>query len=109
MGDHGAQMYSEDKDYLREVGALDESDPKLPKVIVPNYITSKANCIATSNLHAVCCINECENLMGHVERKIAAPTATPDRLAEVVAELGSSTVGAVSAWAPRTLSAPLIF
>merc|ERR1712151_1135820 len=54
--DHGAQLYSEDKDYLRDVGALDESDPKNPHVIVPNYLTSKSNCIANSNLHSVCCI-----------------------------------------------------
>merc|ERR1712048_304101 len=102
--DHGTEQYDETQEYLRELGALDESDPTNPRVIVPNYITSKSNCIATSGLHAVCCINECEALMGHVERKIASPEAEPDRLAEVVADLGSSTVQA-----PRTLTAPLMY
>merc|ERR1712187_290685 len=102
--DHGGQQYHETRDYLRELGALDESNPTEPRVIVPNYITSKSNCIATSSLHSVCCINECENLMGHVERKIASPVAEPNRLAEVVADLGSSTVQA-----PRSLSAPLLY
>merc|ERR1712048_1381406 len=102
--DHGSQQYLEKKEYLRELGALDESDPQNPRVMVPNYITSKANCIATSSLHSVCCINECEALMGHVERKIESPDAEPSRLAEVVAALGSSTVEA-----SRSLSAPLLY
>jgi hypothetical protein len=102
--DKGSASYNEPKDYLRELGALDESDPKDPRVIVPNYITSKSNCIATSSLHSVCCINECEALMGHVEREIASPEAEPSRLVEVVAEMGSSTVQA-----PRTLAAPLLY
>merc|ERR1712048_640965 len=102
--DHGSQQYLEKKEYLRELGALDESDPQDPRVIVPNYITSKSNCIATSSLHSVCCINECEALMGHVERKIESPDAEPSRLAEVVAALGSSTVEA-----SRSLSAPLLY
>merc|ERR1711953_1080421 len=102
--DHGSQQYHETKDYLRELGALDESNPQDPRVIVPNYITSKSNCIATSSLHSVCCINECEKLMGHVERTIASPVAEPGHLAQVVADLGSSTVQA-----PRSLGAPLLY
>merc|ERR1711976_583621 len=61
------------------------------------------NCIATSSLHSVCCINECEALMDHVERRIASPDAEPNRLANVVAALASSTVQA-----PRELKAPLL-
>jgi len=102
--DHGSQQYHESKEYLRELGALDESDPDDPRVIVPNYITSKSNCIATSSLHSVCCINECEALMGHVERKIASPDAEPNRLANVIADLASSSVQA-----PRNLNAPLLY
>jgi hypothetical protein len=102
--DKGSASYNEPKDYLRELGALDESDPKDPRVIVPNYITSKSNCIATSSLHSVCCINECEALIDHVERKIASPDAEPNRLANVVAALASSTVQA-----PRNLNAPLLY
>merc|ERR1712048_16400 len=101
---HDGQQYHENREYLRELGALDESNPVDPRVIVPNYITSKSNCIATSSLHSVCCINECEKLMGHVERKIASPVAEPNFLAEVVADLGSSTVQA-----PRSLNAPLLY
>jgi len=37
--DKGSASYNEPKDYLRELGALDESDPTKPRVIVPNYIT----------------------------------------------------------------------
>merc|ERR1712014_188444 len=101
--EHGSQLYSEARGYLRELGALEESDPEHPYVIVPNYITSKTNCISTSSLHSICCINECESLLGHLESEISAPEAKPKRIAELVANLQSSTVQA-----PRSLSQPLL-
>jgi hypothetical protein len=102
--DHGSMTFNEPKEYLRELGALDESDPANPRVIVPNYITGKSNCILTSGLYSVCCINECEPLLGHLEREIASPEASPTDIAELVAKMSSSTVEA-----PRTLSAPLLY
>jgi len=102
--DHGSQQYNEPKDYLRELGALDETDPKNPFVMVPNYVNSKSNCIATSSLYSVCCINECESLLGHLEREIATPDADPKLVADVVSNMPSSSVEA-----PRALSAPLMY
>merc|ERR1711920_995523 len=51
---------------------------------------------------SVCCIDECEASLGQIERKIAAPEATPERIAEIVSNLPSSTVDA-----PRELPASL--
>lgn len=95
--------FQENKEYLRDLGALDDTDPENPSVIVPNYIQSSTNCIASESLYSVCCLNECEQLMSHLEKEIDAPQASPDRIAAIVADLSSSTVEA-----PRSLSTKLL-
>lgn len=95
--------FNEKIDYLRFLGALDESNLDQPQVILANYIMSRPNCLEASSLYAVCCRNECEDLMGHLERKAAAPTADAALIAELVANLPSDTVQA-----PRNLSALLL-
>merc|ERR1719393_223608 len=37
-------QFVESVPYLRELGALDESNPDQPAVIIPNYLNSPANC-----------------------------------------------------------------
>jgi len=98
----GEWQFREHADYLRDLGVLDESDPKRPRVIVANYIESQSNCIASSSFYEVCCMNECEGLLGHLEEQIAAPDAEPIRLLSLVAMLPSSSVRA-----PRQLSETL--
>lgn len=90
---------SEKLDYLRALGAIDESNPASPSVIVPNYVMSRPQCLEASSFYAVCCRDECEELMGQIEREIGEPTASPQHLAELVASLPSDTVAA-----PRTLT-----
>jgi hypothetical protein len=99
----GAWQFTESKEYLRELGALDESNSQQPSVIIPNYVNSLSNCLASSSMYSVCCINECEGMLGHVEREIGAPQASASRLVEVVSKLQSSTVAA-----PRALSSELL-
>jgi len=98
----GSWQFQESISYLRELGALDESDPEDPRVMIPNYLTSQTNCIASSDYYAVCCLNECEGLTAHLEKEIAAPEATPARIVDLISALPSSTVSA-----PRTVSATL--
>jgi hypothetical protein len=95
--------FQESEEYLRELGALDDTDPSHPSVIIPNYIQSATNCIASESLYSVCCLNECEQLMSHLEREIDAPEAEPSRIAAIVESLPSSTVET-----PRTLSPTLL-
>jgi hypothetical protein len=90
-------------DYLRELGALDESVAQRPKLLVANYINSRSNCFATSSFYMVCCANECEGLLRHLEWEIGAPLVEPDHIKRLVSNLPSATVGA-----PRELRAPLI-
>merc|ERR1719199_2387213 len=77
-------FFIETADYLRAVGALDESDSLAPKVIVPNYVLAKSNCLAHANYYSVCCFNECEGLYGHIEQTIASPAAEPKLISTLV-------------------------
>jgi hypothetical protein len=98
----GAWQFQESIGYLRELGTLDESQSDQPRVMLVNYLTSQANCIASSDYYSVCCIDECEDLFAHLEKEIAAPEATPEHIAELISKLPSSSVSA-----PRALSATL--
>ena len=86
----GNWQFSESVEYLEELGALDMSDPNNLAVLIPNYVNSQSNCVASSSIYSVCCINECEALLGHLERKVAAPQASPQELIQLVAQLPSA-------------------
>jgi hypothetical protein len=98
----GAWQFQESVSYLRQLGALDESDPTSISVIIPNYLHSQTNCIASSGFYSVCCKDECESLLGHIEEKLAVPEARPSDIISLVEALPSATVSA-----PRKLSTTL--
>merc|ERR1740121_1076219 len=102
IGLEGKYLFIEYTDYLRKLGALDETDPNHPTVIIANYLAGPANCMITTNFHSVCCFDECEHLFAQVEREIAAPHAEPSWIAGIIAGLPSDTVDA-----PRNLSTAL--
>jgi len=102
-GLRGEFLFVEHVDFLRKAGALDESNPEHPQVIISNYILGKANCLTETNFHSVCCYDECQGLLAHLESSIAAPSASPEKVAQLVAALPSDSVDA-----PRNLSAPLL-
>merc|ERR1719162_2213795 len=85
-------QFSESVDYLRQTGALDETGPGGPAVLIPNYLAGPTNCIASSSYYSVCCMSECEGLMNELEHKIQAPTASPEQLLGIVGNLSSSSV-----------------
>merc|ERR1719262_1132014 len=85
----GDWQLKESMEFLRNQGALDETDPDRISVVIPNYVNSPANCLTGSDFYATCCINECEGLMGRVEKHLAAPSAPAARIAEVVSSLHS--------------------
>jgi len=102
-GVNGDWTLSESVEYLRNLGALDETDPNRPSVVIPNYMTSQTNCLSSSGFYSVCCSDECESLLQHLEEKLAAPSATPARIVELVSAMQSDTVHA-----PRNLSSALL-
>merc|ERR1712048_67053 len=95
--------FTEKIDYLRTLGALDEANSGRPYVLIPNYLASRPQCLESSDFYAVCCRNECEDLMANLEKNIAKPTALPEKIVEIVKGLSSDTVVA-----PRELSASML-
>jgi len=91
----------ESVDYLRNLGAL-ENETGTPVLIMANYISSPSRCMPFSSYYSICCPDECDSLMVSLETDIGHPSATPARLAELVAALPSDTVDA-----PRNLSTAL--
>jgi hypothetical protein len=84
--------FGESESYLRELGALDETSRWLGKqVIIPNYMQAASNCIVSTAHYLVCCVNECESLLGEIEQAIGSSVATPSELLAVVGNMTSQT------------------
>lgn len=82
--------FGESEEYLREMGVLDETSRwKGKQVIIPNYMQAASNCIISTQHYLVCCVNECESLLSEIETKIAAPTATPNKILALVKNMSS--------------------
>lgn len=94
-------MMVESPDYLRHIGALDETDPKNPRVLSANYINGPNSCLQPSGYYMLCCHNECDDILGQLEVKLAAPSATPR---EILLALPASS----SSRSLRASSKPLI-
>lgn len=92
---HGAALngewrFSESKEYLRQLGALDETSSwRGPRVIITNYVQAPSNCIISSDHYRVCCANECENHLAELETAIRAPVAMPEQILPVIERLSS--------------------
>jgi hypothetical protein len=84
--------FGESEAFLRELGALDETSRWMgPQVIIPNYLQASSNCIVSTSHYLVCCVNECETLMGEIEAAINAPTALPSTILSFVGSMTSHT------------------
>merc|ERR1719440_2241274 len=97
---HGRWQFTESVEYLRLLGALDESNPENLRLIIANYVNGPSNCVASSSYYSVCCVNECDELLGHLESKIGGPDASPEQILSLVANLPSSTVSGNRTLAP---------
>ena len=84
----GNWFLEEQQDYLRDMGALDESNSAIgPQVIIPNYVQAPSNCPEVSSLYDVCCLRRCETILRRIEREIHHPSAEPVEILKVVQEL----------------------
>lgn len=84
-GLHGAWNFTETPEYLSALGALDETQVD-PHVLIPNYVASRPNCLATSSIYVVCCRSKCESMMTNLEKAIKAPVATSVQIAEALSQ-----------------------
>merc|ERR1719159_20551 len=94
----GAWQFTEQSEYLRQLGVLDESSPSVgPQVLIPNYITGLSNCITSAPYYSICCLNECDQVYQSLEANIPASTASPSEIIKAVESMPQS----------PTISAPL--
>lgn len=84
---NGEWRFSESKDYLRQMGALDETSAwQGAKIIITNYMQAASNCIVAASHYRVCCTNECEVILSELESAIGGPLATREKILQVLAE-----------------------
>lgn len=81
--------FGESADYLRELGALDESSWRGPQVIISNYMQAASNCVVSTSHYLVCCKNDCESLLDEIEGAVESPTVDPNRLIEIVSTMNA--------------------
>jgi len=86
----GEWRFGESEAYLRDLGALDDSSWRGPQVIIPNYMQAASNCIVSTPNYLVCCVNECEDIMGEIEKKFQTPVASVDEMLQLVGGLSAS-------------------
>jgi hypothetical protein len=99
----GGFKFNERQEYLQALGALDNSDPSTPQVIISNYVMARPNCLEASTIYAVCCSNECEDLVSSIESHFRSSFAQPKDIVDFVSTLGTDTVQA-----PRTFDTELV-
>lgn len=88
----GEWRFGESEAYLRDMGVLDETSAWRGKqVIIPNYIQASSNCIVSTSHYLVCCINDCESLLGEIEVAIGSPLALPSEVVALVKNMTAQT------------------
>jgi len=80
----GNWQFMERVDYLRHLGAMDDSSPVDPRIIIPNYIYMHANCLNVSSFYDACCVDKCELMLDHLEDKLRTPHATVEQILSLV-------------------------
>jgi len=93
-------LFIESPQYLRQVGVLDETDVKNPRLLTANYINGPSNCLQPTGYYMVCCHNQCDDILGNLEKVLAQPSATP---AEITSALKTSSLRAGSRLLEPTL------
>lgn len=79
----GSWQFHESSEYLRQLGALDETSPHLgPQVVIPNYVQGMSNCITSTAYYSVCCLNECDNILRDLEEKVGAAEVPKEKVVE---------------------------
>merc|ERR1719223_1582989 len=83
----GRYQFTETITYLRQLGTLDESDETNPRVIIPNYLLGRSNCVARTSYYSVCCLDDCELLFSALERSLARASSTSPEIVKAVQDV----------------------
>jgi hypothetical protein len=87
----GMDRFAESKEYLKQLGVIDDTDPLEPRLILSNYVHGPSNCVARNSYYSVCCMNQCDDLYNHLERNLGKPEATAEEIISVVSGLSTAT------------------
>jgi len=96
--------FNERPEFLRQLGILDESDPSVPRIMIPNYLTMQANCLNVSQYYDLCCIDLCEDIMDTLERHIQAPSAMPAEIIRILNQTDTAYFKAGRVWSDAILN-----
>merc|ERR1719453_1191837 len=83
-------LFIESPEYLRQIGVLDEADPQNPRLLAANYINSPTNCLQPTGFYMVCCHNECDGILGNLEKQLGKPSAAPMEIITALRSTSSS-------------------
>jgi hypothetical protein len=82
--------FAESEDYLRHLGALDETSTWHGKeVIIPNYIGAASNCAVITPHYYVCCADLCDSIFRELEASIGGPVAPPEEILDLVGNMSN--------------------
>jgi len=85
---NGEWRFSESKEYLKQMGALDETSSwQGPRVIITNYLQAPSNCIISTEHYRVCCANECQEFFDDLEESVGGAVATPEEILPIIERL----------------------
>jgi hypothetical protein len=79
----GIYQFTETINYLRQLGTLDESDELTPRVIIPNYVAGRSNCVARTSYYEVCCLDSCEGIFGKLEAQLSKSIVTAEEVGRI--------------------------
>jgi len=85
--------FGETAEYLRSIGALDESGA-YPQVLIANYVASPGNCNRHTTYYSACCTSGCEDVMYEIEGSVLAPEGSPELIATIASKVSTSAVDA---------------
>jgi len=78
--------FEESPEYLRSMGVLDETLPP-PQVLIANFIAGPSNCVLSASQYKICCIPECQGILGYFESKMQAPVGSPTQILSAAANM----------------------
>lgn len=73
-------QFTESVQYLRSLGALEESETNQPRLISTNYVLGANNCVSTSQFYSQCCVNQCDAHLRKLEKAVAQAEVPADDL-----------------------------
>jgi hypothetical protein len=93
-GDDSDGRFGESEDYLRALGALDESSFWNGKqVVISNYLQASSNCVVSTPHYQLCCPDICEHVLRDLEVAIGSAEASPEQVFDAVTAMTIPSLG----------------